>query len=341
MTTTFWVTTNCNLNCKYCYEGEDKLNCVMSKDIVDRAIDFTVNYFKNTKKDELTVPIHGGEPFLAFDMMKYIVNEFKEKAKNVGKKVSFITTTNATILNDKILEFIEKEIPDITVSIDGTKETHDKMRPFKGGNGSHDIVIKNSLKLLEKTPNMRLRMTFDSESVANLYKDVKYLIDLGFKCIVPAPNMFDKNWDEVHVEILEQQIMSIKSFIEEKEDVVVSLTDKNNYSLKGPCNGGNSSFHIYPDGDIYPCVLAGGNKEFCIGNIFYGIDNTKKDSLLSYSSKINPDCDGCKLYEYCDGPRCKIINKIVTDDYLMPPPVHCALENLQYKINLLEGCKSN
>lgn len=334
MSTTFWVTTNCNLNCKYCYEGEEKLNKIMSKEVIDKAIDFTLNNLSNAEED-LIVAIHGGEPFLAFDKMKYIVGKFKYRCKELEKNLIFLTTTNATILNDEIIDFIVNEMPDITVSIDGTKETHDKNRPFKSGLGSHDIALENSLKLLKLLPNIRLRMTFDSDSAGDLYKDVKYLIDLGFKFIVPAPNLFDRNWDAEHVKILEIQIKRIKEYLGSRSDINVSLTDKDTYKIKGNCSGGKIGFHIYPDGKLYPCLLAGGNELFEIGDIFKGVDTNKRDSILNHSQKINPDCDGCKLYNFCDGPRCKIINKLVTNDYYSAPPMKCALENIQYKINLL------
>lgn len=334
MASIFWVTANCNLNCKYCYEGGNKLNKTMSREIVDRGIDFTLEHFE--EENELIIPIHGGEPFLEFEKMKYIVSEFKRKVAKKGKSVTFLTTTNATIINDEIIDFIVREIPDVTISIDGTKDTHDKMRPFKGGKGSHDIVLQNSLKLLKQLPNMRVRMTFDSDSVESLYNNVRYVIDLGFKFIVPAPNLFDKNWKNDHVAILENQIRLIKEYIRDKDNVFVSLTDKEDYKVKGPCNGGISSFHIYPDGNLYPCMLTGGNEEFHIGDIFNGIDTVRKDEILSHSENLNPDCDGCNLYSCCSGPRCKIINKLVTGNYYLAPAMHCALENLQYKINLLE-----
>ncbi|WP_024622109.1 radical SAM/SPASM domain-containing protein [Metaclostridioides mangenotii] len=334
MSTTFWVTNSCNLNCKYCYEGENKLNKIMSEEIIDKSIDFTLDNIHNSEKN-LMIGIHGGEPFLAFDKIKYIVSELKAKCIELGINITFLTTTNATVLNDEIIDFIINEMPDITVSIDGTKGTHDKNRRFMDGNGSHDIVMKNSLKLLKLIPNMRVRMTFDSDSVENLYNDVKYLIDLGFKLIVPAPNLFDENWDIEHVELLEKQIKSIKEYIDNRDDVDISLTDKEIYRIKGDCNGGESGFHIYPDGKLYPCILAGGSGEFEIGDIFNGINIEKRDNILNYSKKLNSDCVGCKLYNYCDGPRCKIINKLVTNDYNAAPPMQCALENLKYKINLL------
>lgn len=332
MSFTLWITTNCNLNCKYCYEGENKLNKSMDKDIIDRSIDFGIKYFMN-KDERLSFAIHGGEPFLEFETMKYIVKEIKKRYEHLNEKPKFLTTTNATILSDEMIEFIVNEMPDITVSIDGTKETHDKMRKFKGGKGSHDIVLKNSLKLLQHLPNMRIRMTFDSDTVNNLFEDIKFLIDNGFKIIVPAPNLFDSRWNDNHVNILEQQMKYIKAHIQGRDDIAVSIVDKNEYRLKGNCNGGKTSIHIYPDGTLYPCILAGGNNEFCVGNIYEGIDIEKRDKLLNISKEINTQCEGCKLYNYCDGSRCKIINKILTRDYNQASTMRCSIENLLYKIN--------
>jgi len=333
----FWVTTRCNLNCKYCYEGKNKYEKSMSKDVVDRAIEYTLDYFKDreTDKKELIVPIHGGEPFLEFGTIKYVVKKFREQCDKKSTKLLFCTTTNGTLLNDEMIDFIVKEMIDVTVSIDGTKKTHDKMRPFKSGEGSHDIVLKNVYKLIKYKPNIRIRMTFDSDTVCSLFEDIKYLIDRGFKVIVPAPNLFDPNWDDEHVAILEDQIRKIKEYANGRKDLLISIIDGNLYFPKGYCRGGDTSFHIYPDGKIYPCILSAGNDEFCIGDIYNGINELKRDYLLGFSKIRNPDCYGCKLYNYCDGPRCKIVNKIITGDYFSSPPMNCALENLQYKINLL------
>lgn len=168
----------------------------MSRNIVDKSIDQIFSYSKYIDKDSFMVLLHGGEPFLAFDIIKYIVARLKKECMDRGIKISFATTTNATILNDEMINFIIQEIPNITVSLDGTKETHDKMRPFKNGNGSHKIALENSLKLLKHLPNIRLRTTFDSTSIGSLYQDIKFLIDNGFKYIVPAPNLFDKDWSK-------------------------------------------------------------------------------------------------------------------------------------------------
>jgi uncharacterized protein len=338
MMATFWVTSDCNLNCKYCYEGYNKLKRYMSEDTVDRSIEYIFNYFEDLDKNNFIISIHGGEPFLAFNTIKYIVYKFKKKCHDKNIKAFFATTTNATLLNDEMIEFIVNEICDVTVSIDGTKETHDNMRPFKNGGGSHDIALKNAHRLLKYLPNMRIRTTFDSFSVNNLYMDIKFLIDEGFRCIVPVPNLFDKNWDEKSLFIFENQMKQLKKYVRGRKDLLVSIIDTDLYHFKGRCGGGRTSIQIYPDGKLYPCTIVTGNNDFCIGDIYSGIDINKRDNLLGYSDHINIDCDGCKLYNYCNGPRCKIINKFMRNDYLLPSSVECAVEHIKYKINLLEEC---
>ena len=337
MTATFWVTSDCNLSCKYCYEGDSKLKLNMSKDTVDKSIEFIFNYFKDICEDELVIPIHGGEPFLAFDTIKYIVHRMKKECEKREINVYFATTTNATILTDEMVEFIVKEIPNISVSIDGDKNTHDKMRPFKNGNETHKIVLENTNKLFDYLPNMRIRITFDSTTVNNLFNDIKFLIDEGFKYIVPAQDFYDKNWDKDKLDILENEMRKIKEYIKEKEDISISIIDKSLYKFKGKCDGGRSSINIYPNGELYPCTLVVGNEEFCIGDIYKGIDVEKRDAILSHSNISNPECEGCDLYHFCTGPRCKIINKLITNSYYNSSPIECEIENIKYKINLLES----
>lgn len=334
MSATFWITANCNLRCKYCYEGTNKLNLSMTKEIIDKGIRFMIENSNCSEEEKIIIPIHGGEPFLEFENLKYLVSECKNAFK--GRDIEFLTTTNMTILNDEILKFIVNEIPDITLSIDGTPETHNKMRVFSDGSGSHDIAINNGLKLLKCLPNIRVRTTFDSSTVGNLFEDVKFLIDKGFKFIVPAPNLFDPNWSNENMKELETEIIKIREYLKDSKDVFVSAIDKDIYKQKGVCNGGKSSFQIYPNGKLYPCTLSAGIEEFEIGDIYSGINIEKRDEILSYSKEVVSACDGCKLYRFCDGPRCKIINRLITNDYNIPPAVHCAIENVKYNLNFKE-----
>lgn len=332
MAVVFWVTTNCNLNCKYCYEGNNKDDFTINKEIIELSLDFIESRIEKNH-NELIFPIHGGEPLLYFEKMKLIVEFCKSRFKDIDIKFPF--TTNGTILNDEILDFIINEVPDVTLSIDGSKHTQDSMRSFKDGKSTYEIVLKNGKRLLQYLPNMRIRMTFDSNTVENLYEDVKFLVDHGFKIIVPAPNLFDRNWDYIHLNILEKQLIKIKEYVESKKDVLISLIDKDIYINKGSCSGGINNFSIYPNGNIYPCTMVAGNEEFYIGNVFEGIDYEKLNYLLSKSDCKNKECKDCGLNLYCPGERCKILNKFITGDYNSPPVMECAIQRLKYKINFL------
>lgn len=334
MTYSIWVTSRCNMKCLYCYEGQEKSCLNIDIKMAKQILKFIKNHFFTLEDDEIDIDFHGGEPFLNFPVIKYLVEQIKEEYQKKGIKVNFFTTTNATIMDEEIEDFIIQEITDITLSIDGRPETQNYMRPLKNGTNSYDIVIKNSLRLLKRLTNIRVRMTFDTRSVKNLYADVDHLVELGFKTIVPVANLFDERWDEKYIEILGEQIRKIQSNYLSREDIAISLIDRvlMKPRNKGWCSGGKKNINIYADGELYPCMMVGGVKEFSIGNIWNGIDINKRDKILEDSRKISPYCEGCDAYLDCDGARCKIINKLITGDYYKPPAIQCAIENLNFKL---------
>lgn len=328
---TIWVAADCNLKCRYCYEGPNKPILIMNKETANDVVEYIKNDFIKTDMSELKIVFHGGEPLLNFDVMKYFVKEIKNLFPNVY--TFFSLTTNGTIFNEEILHFLSNDIDEVTVSIDGTKSTHDFMRPYKNGKGSYDTVISNAKETLKKVKSYRIRMTFDSDTVGSLAEDVIHLIEMGFNCIVPAPNLFDNRWDNIHLELLERQILIIKDFIKNNKGVLVGLCDPIDYISKASCNGGKSSKVIYTDGTIYPCIMSGGVSGFEIGDIWNGIDEAKLDKLLSYSNIKNPECEGCGMSPACNASRCKIINKLITGDFNSPPVMECEMMNLLYRIN--------
>jgi uncharacterized protein len=331
MAYTIWTTGACNLKCKYCYEGLDKPSLQMTSNIAKEALNYIIKDFDTKTDEELLINFHGGEPFLNFDIIQYFVSKLKQYYAD-KKQLVFTVTTNATILSKQIIDFIITENIETTVSIDGEKSTHDKMRPFINGQGSHDIVMNNALILLEKMPNLRIRMTFNSETVGQLSQNVKYLLNKGFLTIVPGIDSFDKRWDENHIEILKKEIMLMKEYLKDYPNAAIGLCEKLICCGK-KCNGGVSSKHIYYNGSIYPCMITGGYKEFAIGNVFEGINIEKRDRLLEHSLYDNAVCLGCDLDAFCVGARCKIINKLKTGDYYTPAAIECHLTNLMYSIN--------
>ena len=170
-----WLTTACNLKCKYCYEGTAKVNCYLSKDYAAKIVDYIVQDCDKTKN--LQISFHGGEPFLNYKIMEFISLELENQLHSVVNDISYQVTTNATILNEEIIEFLKDHKIEVTCSLDGTKETHDSIRVFEENKGSYDIAMKNSLKLLALYPDLRVRMTVRSTEVENLSKNIIYLVE--------------------------------------------------------------------------------------------------------------------------------------------------------------------
>lgn len=321
---TIWVTDNCNLSCKYCYEGSDKKVLIMSSEIEAKAIKMIFDQLKEKKVSRLSITLHGGEPLLAFDRIKSIVGQIKQGFPDC----EFGMTTNGTILNDEILEFITREIKDLSVSIDGTRENHDKNRVFQNGIGTYEQIHKNIKRILKLKSNVRARMTVTPASVNQLNTNVEHLILLGLKVIEPNLDFTDSTWEEEHIKIYNRELKKIADMIGHYKSVEVPILNNAAYkSINSPCGGGYTSWNISATGDIYPCILAVYHPELIIGNVFDGIKKEKAEFIKELAQKENKDCVGCSRYNYCRNTRCKLINYLQTGDYNKPSPIMCAFEN--------------
>lgn len=327
---TIWTTTDCNLRCEYCYE-EKKCKKSMSMDMANKVVKYIIENEEKSKQ-ELLISFHGGEPFLNLSIVRYIVSALKS---HFEKKVSFIATTNGTVLNDKDIEFVGKNINELSVSLDGDAETHDLRRKDILGRGSHQKTLNCALKLLKYNPELRIRMTYDHTNVAKLYHNVSFLAGQGFKCIVAGENFYDCNWDDEKINILKCQIRKIKEKFDDKT-VLINLCDPIKLYCMGECHGGESSLHIFPDGKFYPCVLAGGVSDFEIGDIKNGIDSDRVKEILSHSDEKDIECKECALSTGCENSRCMIINKIVMGKWNSAIPIRCQVNRLMYEINGIE-----
>ncbi|HEX9059018.1 MAG TPA: radical SAM protein, partial [Clostridia bacterium] len=315
MNSMFWVTTKCNMRCRYCYEGQEKREEMMSIAIADKAIEYTMKRYKEFEmNDQLTIGFHGGEPLLQFELIKYIIERFKDYFKYANEKLNFSLTTNGILLSEEISEYICNNIQYLSISLDGTKKTHDTSRVFMNGEGTYDAVVAKFINILKKRPDIRVRTAFTTKTVANLYEDVKHLIDLGFRIIVPLPDLFSNDWETEHMEILYSEMKKIRELLEEVDrriDIKVGIIDHSFEGRpKGPCSGGVTGIHIDPKGNIYPCIYTVGHEEFILGHVVTGIIKERVEKIYELSKVENEDCIGCGRYKYCNGTRCKIVNKI-------------------------------
>ena len=161
-----------------------------------QALNLVITHMNTINDKYLWIVLHGGEPFMAFREMQYLVPKAKVLAAESGISISFSTTSNGTLLNDEMISFIKEEIDDFTISMDGKESTQNYSRPFADGKPSFEIVDKNIRKVLQIKPDVRIRMTYNHKTVRDLFENVKYFVDLGVHCIVPVHDFYDRNFTD-------------------------------------------------------------------------------------------------------------------------------------------------
>lgn len=323
MNINIWVTKKCNLNCTYCYEGIYKETESMEMGICNKIITYTKKI-----NEPINIRFHGGEPLLEYEKLQYLYKELK-KNKNIK---TFGITTNATLLNEQKIEFLSKAMDDFSISIDGGKEIHDRNRKYFSGMGSYDKLIQVIPEVLKKKPYARARMTVTPETVPYLYESVESIINLGFKVIAIAVNVFDNKWNEDNKKQYFDAVKCIYDKYNGNKEIHISVIERDSIKKLASCGGGKDSIHIAIDGTFYPCSFSVGIRDFAIGNIDSGIEYGKVEEITKIGKIINKDCIGCTVYDFCPGTRCKIINKIISGAYDMPPFATCMDMNVKVSI---------
>lgn len=322
-----WVTLECNYECKYCYEKGKKEYCYLDKAKADEVIEFVHNQCIKEKRNILWINFHGGEPMLNSSIIKYVVDSIREK--DIVTKLYTSMTTNCSIYDESIVDYI----CELTVSIDGTKEAHDRNRVTQNGNATYDRSIKNALKYLHRHPHIRLRTVVTPNNVGDVFEGVKQLLDMGFRTIIPGIDYFDSSWEEKDFETLYEQVEKIRLYIEEHRirDAYIGILEKKIHEL-GVCEVGCDGYQIDSDGKLYPCSYVVRDMDFCIGDVKNGFDENKILQINSLNRRKVEDCVGCANYKYCETPRCLLLNKQITGDYYTPSPVVCSFENLLLRV---------
>ena len=320
-----WVTTSCNLACAYCYEGNKKRNTYMDLKTADRVFDFIRSRVEKTKNEYVVINYHGGEPLLNFDTIVYLTEKIKKELYN--HNVVFGVTTNGLLLNEKKSEYLaDNFLYNLSVSVDGLKDTHDMYRKTLSGEGTYDKVMSNISYLLERRKDLRARMTYIPETVQYLYENISHLADVGFRVIVPVPDYSNNNWQDEHSRILEEEIVRLYEKYGNNDTITISLINPDFRVPKGRCNAGEGEINIDCSGKIYPCTCMVHDAGYAFGTVekpqLSGISE-----LLKESENEMTDCSKCSLSHWCVGARCKLVNKSVTGRYGQPPEFLCAETN--------------
>ena len=312
------IAHDCNLACRYCFAEEGEYHgrrALMSFEVGKKALDFLVANSGN--RVNLEVDFFGGEPLMNWDVVKQLVEYGRSLEKPNNKKFRFTLTTNGILLNDEILEFVNKEMGNIVLSIDGRKEINDKMRPFRGGQGSYDIIVPKFQKVAESRDQMNyyVRGTFTHNNL-DFSKDVLHLADLGFKQISVEPVVAPSDADyalqpEDLPKLFEEYDTLAKEMIKRNKEgngfnffhFMLDLTGGPCvYKRLSGCGSGTEYLAVTPWGDLYPCHQFVGNEDFLLGNVDEGIT---KPAICKDFKNCNvyakEACKKCFARFYCSG----------------------------------------
>jgi uncharacterized protein len=308
----------------------------MTKETAENSIKFIKTKVDELNLNKIKIVLHGGEPFLNFSIVKFIVNQLKAD-KSMKDKLTFSITTNGTILNDEIVSFIKENTNiSLSISIDGLKEEHDLYRKFKNGEGSFEKVYKNFKILIKNKIYPRIRMTVTKNTVDKIFESYKFFYEKGAKSIVFIQDSSDENWDLAGIESYYNNLKKVIEYLLKNDEMLGKLFLKNLkdsiFRKRIICTGGTETFHIDFNGKIYPCSYSLGEAVYELGHIDTGIDKGKLNKLEEINSKKNIVCNGCKVYNFCESSICKIVNKHLTGDYYTPSAVFCRINHKKIKV---------
>ncbi len=312
------IAHDCNLACKYCFAEEGEYHggrALMSYEVGKKALDFLIANSGN--RVNLEVDFFGGEPLMNFNVVKDLVAYGRSKEKEFNKKFRFTLTTNGMLLTDEVMEFANKEMANVVLSIDGRKEVHDFMRPTRNGKGSYDLIIDKFKKMAEmrNQTNYYVRGTFTHYNL-DFSKDVLHLADMGFKQIsaepVVAPDDMDYAIREEDLPKLfeEYDALAREMVKREKEGngfnffhFMIDMTGGPClYKRLSGCGSGTEYLAVTPWGDLYPCHQFVGMEQFKLGNVDTGIEKTDiVDEFKLCNVYAKDKCKDCFARFYCSG----------------------------------------
>ena len=351
----FVVTTKCNHQCVYCQaqNGVTVPNGFMSKEVARKAVDIALQ----SPADVLDFEFQGGEPLMNFDTIRFIV-EYAEQ--NSDKEIKFSIVSNLSLLTDEIIEYVKEHNISISTSLDGKRDVHDVNRPFRNGNGSFDMAVKQIKRLQNACIDVGAIETTTKHSLGHAKDIVDIYNELGLHNIFIRPltplGTASKNWDDIGYtaeEFLSFYKGALDCIIEKdlngscivENHARIFLTKimcgfaQNYMELRSPCGATIGQIAYYFDGNIFTCdegrmLFEMGDDSFCVGNVntsnYQSIIDTKVCKLVAQSSILEsaPSCSDCVYQPYCG--TCPVVN------YAIHKTVH-EVEPNEYKCRIYAG----
>lgn len=332
------VSHDCNLRCKYCFASTGDFGTgrkIMSPETAKKAIDWVIA--KSGKRRNIEVDFFGGEPLMALDTIKETVAYARSLEQKHDKVFRFTVTTNGMLLNDETIDYINREMSNVVLSLDGRREVNDNMRPTPSQKGSYDVIVPKFQKLVSQRGDKEyyVRGTFTRENL-DFAEDVLHLASLGFKhvSVEPASGPLDDPFA-----IKEEDLPKVEA---EYEKLAQELKDRKGVNFfhfhvdlaQGPCvikrlrgcGAGCEYVAITPDGEIYPCHQFVGKEDYLLGTVDNQQFNMEISGLFANQNiYTRPACRECWARFYCSG-GCSASNLLVNGDIAKSNEVACEME---------------
>ena len=312
------IAHSCNLNCSYCFASQGKYHgerALMSFEVGKQALDFLVA--NSGSRKNLEVDFFGGEPLMNFSVVKQLVEYARSIEKEKGKNFRFTLTTNGVLIDDDVIEFSNREMSNVVLSLDGRKEVHDRFRVDYQGRGSWDYIVPKFQKFVKARGNKSyyMRGTFTHYN-PDFLEDIKTMLDLGFTELSMEPVVCAQDDPSALTEDDKQVVM------EQYEKLAELMLERHRkgspftfyhymIDLKGGpciykrvsgCGSGTEYMAVTPWGDLYPCHQFVGDEKYKLGNVFDGVSNTAvQEEFLECNVYTRPECNDCWAKLYCSG----------------------------------------
>jgi uncharacterized protein len=312
------VAHSCNLNCEYCFASQGKYHgerALMSFEVGKRALDFLIEH-SGTRRN-LEVDFFGGEPLMNWETVKQLVAYGRSREAEANKHFRFTLTTNGILIDDEVIDFCNREMHNVVLSLDGRREVHDRLRKNIAGEGSYDKIVPKFQKLVASRggEGYYVRGTFTHNNT-DFTEDIFHMAELGFdqlsmEPVVCSPDDPYALTEEDLPKLFEQYEILAKDMLRrEKEGHPITFYHYMIDLQHGPCiykrisgcGSGTEYLAVTPQGELYPCHQFVGDEKYLMGNIWDGVTNTAlRDKFKRCNVYARPQCADCWAKLYCSG----------------------------------------